>query len=103
MAAAGLSRPVSIPAPRRTWSDNEWDRLRRGASGGGWAASVLGDRLSIADTTVGNPIYSARLRRELSGWKIVSAEVESDPLTYRPGNAEQESARLQGVIEHLLG
>ena len=64
---------------------------------------MLGDRLSVTDSSSGRGIYSARFRRELSGWRIVSAEVENDPANYRPGLPEQESARLQGVIELLLG
>jgi hypothetical protein len=102
MGDAGLIAPTSIPPPRRMWSDRDWDQLRRGTAAGDWVASVVGDRLFLSQAASGKSIYAARLRRELAGWKIVSAEVESDPHTYGPGNAENESARLQTLIERLL-
>ncbi len=103
MGDAGLTSPTSIPAPRRLWSDAEWDRLRRGAAQGGWVASVVGDRLVLSDSIAGKTIYGARFRRELAGWKIVSAEVESDPRIHQPGTAEEETQRLQSLLEALVG
>jgi hypothetical protein len=103
MGDVALVKPTPIPAPRRIWSDAEWDRLRRGPADANWLASVVGDRLLLSDAATANTIYGARLRRELAGWKIVSAEVESDPQIYQPGGAESETERLQSAIEHLLG
>ncbi len=100
--AGGLVQPTPIPAPRRLWSDAEWDRLRRGASGGGWTASLVGDQLNLSQSPPGRNIYRGRFRRELAGWKITSAEVEGDPVTYRPGSPQQESERFQSLIEQLL-
>jgi hypothetical protein len=102
MGDAGLIAPTSIPAPRRMWSDGEWDQLRRGIVGADWVAAVVGDRLLLSQVATGKSIYGARFRRELAGWKIVSADVEGDPSAYQPGSAERESERLQSVIERLL-
>ena len=98
-----LTNPTSIPAPRRMWSDAEWERLRKATAGEDWVATVVGDQLVLAEADTGESIYAARFRRELAGWKIISAEVESDPQTYEPGSAENESERLQSIIERLLG
>ncbi|MGH9279453.1 MAG: hypothetical protein ACRD12_15285 [Acidimicrobiales bacterium] len=103
MGDAGLTAPTSIPAPRRLWSDAEWERLRKGASSGDWSASVAGDRLSLAEAGTDEVLYEARFRRELAGWKIISAEVESDPGSYVPGSEEKESERLQSILERLVG
>lgn len=101
MADEGLISPSSIPPPRRTWTDAEWERLRRGQAGGGWAPSVLGARV-VFSRDPGQPIYSALFNRQLTGWKVVSAEVESQPGVYQPGSPEQESGRLQSVIEGIV-
>jgi hypothetical protein len=90
MADAALVAPISIPPPRRMWSDAEWDTLRRG------------DRLVLSRGATGKNIYAVRFRRDLAGWRIISAEVESDPATYSPGDAQNESERLQSLIERLL-
>ncbi|MCA1691204.1 MAG: hypothetical protein ABR540_07295 [Acidimicrobiales bacterium] len=98
--------PTNVPNPRRTWSDAEWDRIRRGhvpqSPDDPWFAFVEGDRLSIHRRDTGAGIYSVRFRRELSGWRIVSAEVESDPQIHLSGNAAEESRALQTLIESLL-
>jgi hypothetical protein len=99
----GPIRPTPISPPRRLWSDAEWDRLRRGAAGDGWTASLVGDHLTVAQDTTGKVVYAARFRRELAGWKVVAAEVESDPATHHPGRPEEESARLQSILERLVG
>ena len=95
-----LIAPVTIRPPRRTWSDAEWDRLRGGPARDDWVALLVGDRLLLSRS--GTNIYGARFRRELAGWKIVSAEVESDPAFYLPASAERESEQLQSVIEGIL-
>lgn len=98
--------PVTVPNPRRTWTDAEWERIRRGHvpqhADDPWFAFVEGDRLSIHRSTTGAGIYSVRFRRELSGWRIVSAEVESDPQVHLPGNDDEESRALQTLIESLF-
>jgi hypothetical protein len=63
---------------------------------------VLGDRVELSDVVTGKTIYGMHFRRELVGWKIVSAEVESDPRTHQPGRPEEESERLQLVLERLI-
>lgn len=102
MGDAGLNQPVSIPAPRRTWTDDEWHRLRGGRYDGEWDASVVGDRLLLAEGESGQCIYAARFRRELSGWRVMAAEVESDPSVYEPGDPAKESEALQAAIERLV-
>ncbi len=102
MGDEGFRTASSVPAPRRLWSDAEWDRLRKGPGSTEWDASVAGDRLVLSDGETGRNIYAARFRRELAGWKIISAEVESDPDVYVPSSADRESERLQSVIEGLL-
>ena len=96
-----LIAPTTIRPPRRTWSDAEWDRLRGGPARDDWVALLVGDRLLLSRS--GTNIYGARFRRELAGWNIVSAVVESDPKTNRPETPERESERLQFLIERLLG
>jgi thiazole synthase ThiGH ThiG subunit len=76
--------------------------LRRGASAGQWVAVVVGDRVELSNATTGKAIYGMRFRRELTGWKIVSAEVEADPRTHQPDRPEQESDRLQLLLERLV-
>ncbi|MDQ4096963.1 MAG: hypothetical protein M3144_03715 [Actinomycetota bacterium] len=98
---AGLIAPTTIPPPRRTWSDAEWERLRKGPVRDDWVGVLVGDRLELSRS--GRAIYGARFRRELTGWKIVAAEVEGDPTRNRPERPERESERLQFLIERLLG
>lgn len=99
---AGLNEPMTIPAPRRTFTDDEWHRLRGGSGGGDWDAEVVGDRLLLAEADTGMCIYSARFRRELSGWRIMAAEVESDPSVYEPDAPAKESEQLLAIVEGLV-
>ena len=102
-AGTDLIQPSPISAPRRVWSDSEWDAIRRGTSAGDWKASVVGDRVTLGQRSTGRSVYRARFRRELIGWKIVSAEVESHPQSYSAGPPEQESQRLALIIERFVG
>lgn len=101
-----LSRPTPIPNPRRAWSDDDWARIRRGhvpTSGDpNWFAFVEGDRLSLHDSATGAGVYQVRFRRELSGWRIVATEVESDPSVHQRASDAEESAAVQSLIERLL-
>lgn len=101
MADEGLISPSSIPPPRRTWTDAEWERLRRGQASGGWVPSALGARV-VFSPAGGKPVYAALFNRQLTGWKVVSAEVETEPGVHQPGSPEQESGRLQAVIEGIV-
>ena len=98
-----LVQPNPISPPRRVWSDAEWDALRRGTAAGDWQATVVGDLLTLAQRSTGTSVYRARFRRELIGWKIVSAEVESHPQSYSAGPPDQESQRLALIIERFVG
>ena len=100
--ATGPIAPTPIPPPRRTWTDAEWGTLRRGEPAGGWVPAVLGDRVELTSTATGKTIYAMRFRRELTGWKIMSAEVESDPQTHQPDRPEKESDQLQFILERLV-
>ena len=101
-----LSQPQPIPNPRRTWSDDDWGRIRRGnlpTSGDpNWFAFVEGDRLSVHEGATGAAVYRARFQRGLPGWRIVPAEVEADPSAHRLRSPEEESADLQNLIENVL-
>ena len=101
-----LSQPVTIPSPRRTWTDAEWDKIRRAVVASHmqdqWMASAGGDRVTLHHASTGAAIYSARFRRELSGWRVSSAEVEGDADKYKRGTDEQESRALQIYLETLL-
>ena len=101
--AVDLVQPIPISAPRRVWSDAEWDAIRRSTTAGDWQAAVLGDLLTLSQRSTGTSVYLARFRRELVGWKIYSAEVESDPRRYSPGPPEQESQRMALIIERFVG
>jgi hypothetical protein len=102
-AGANLVQPTPIPAPKRVYSDAEWDTIRRATAAGDWQASILGDLLTLAQRGTGRAVYRARFRRQLIGWKIISAEVETDPRHYRPGPPQQESERLALVVERFVG
>ncbi|MDQ3980974.1 MAG: hypothetical protein M3314_15745 [Actinomycetota bacterium] len=103
MPDSELIQPTPITAPRRVWTDAEWDAIRRSPAAGDWEASLVGDTLTLAQRATGTSVYRARFRRELVGWKIVSAEVESHPQRYRAGPLEQESQRLALIIERFVG
>ncbi len=97
-----------IPSPGRTWTDDEWMRIRRGLvpedMDDKWFAFVEGDRLFVHRSATGYGIYEAQFRRQLSGWSIVSAVVENDPTRYARGSDEWESQRLEVFIDmRLLG
>lgn len=102
MPDSDLIQPNPITAPRRVWSDAEWDAIRRATTAGDWEASVVGDLLTLGQRSTGRTVYRARFRRELVGWKIVSAEVESHPQSYRAGPPDQESQRLALIIERFV-
>ena len=97
-----LVQPTSIPAPRRIWSDAEWDKIRRSAPTGDWEAEVVGDLLYLSQRSTGRTVFRARFRRELIGWKTVLAEVEGDPESYDSGSPQQESQRLELLIERFV-
>jgi hypothetical protein len=102
MPDSELIQPTPITAPRRVWTDAEWDAIRRRPAAGDWEASLVGDLLTLALRSTGRSIYRARFRRELIGWKIVSAEVEGHPQSYSAGPPEQESQRLALIIERFV-
>lgn len=103
MATSGndLVQPTPIPAPRRVWSDAEWDKIRRSSASGDWEATLLGDLLTVAQRSTGRTVYRVRFRRELAGWKIVTAEVEGDAGSYSAGPPDQESQRLVLLVERF--
>lgn len=102
-AGTDLIQPSPISVPRRVWSDAEWDAIRKSTAADDWEASVVGDLLTLGQRSTGRSVFRARFRRELIGWKIVSAEVESHPQSYSAGTPEQESQRLALIIERLVG
>jgi hypothetical protein len=97
-----------IPSPRRSWTDDEWMRIRQGLVPSGqddkWFAFVEGDRLFIHRSATGYGIYEAQFRRQLTGWNVMMAMVENDPARYARGSDEWESQRLEVLIDmRLLG
>lgn len=104
--------PISAPQalvelPRRVWSDEEWERTRRGLMSGSmdekWDVFAEGDVLFIHRSWTGYGIFEATFApAEGGGWRIAGAVVERDPERYGGKNDERDCVLMEMVISGIV-
>lgn len=82
-----ISLPRPHPVPAVSWSDGDWERIRRGLRARDtderWVAVVSEGVLHLHRSVGGAEIYRVRVARVRGGWRPVEALVEADPGRHR--------------------
>ncbi|MFF5447558.1 hypothetical protein [Streptomyces sp. NPDC012888] len=104
--------PITVPGPvdklpDRVWTDDEWDRIRRGYKARDmdekWNAFVEHDVLFMHRSWTGYGVYEASFAPAPGGgWRIASAVVEADGDRYRSKGAEYDCLMLELVISAII-
>ncbi|MEV8593538.1 hypothetical protein [Streptomyces sp. NPDC052012] len=99
-------RPV-VQLPDRVWSDEEWDRIRRGYRARGmdekWNVFVEGDVLLMHRSWTGRGIYEVSFVPVAGrGWRIASAVVEADGKRLRNMGDAYHCLMMELVISAIV-
>ncbi|GAA3499217.1 hypothetical protein GCM10019016_063210 [Streptomyces prasinosporus] len=109
---SGRIRPISVPqpmprVPRRVWSDQDWERIRRGYRARGmdekWNVFTEGEVVFLHRSWTGRGIYAATFAPvDDGGRRIVRAVVERDPKRYRGTDDDYDCVMLELVISAIV-
>lgn len=99
-------RPVS-QLPDRVWSDEDWDRIRRGYRARDmdekWNIFVEGDVLFMHRSWTGHGVYEASFAPATGGGRrIASAVVEADGKRYRSMGDEYDCLMMELIISAIV-
>lgn len=115
--------PVLAPAPLtllpdRLWTDAEWDRIQLGVRGRSmdekWHVFTEGPTAFLHRSWTGNGMYEVTFApvgseggsgsgdSSGSGWRIVAAQVETDPERYRSRGEEFEALMIELVLGSVV-
>lgn len=103
-----MSLPQPMPrVPQRVWSDEDWERIRRGYSARGmdekWNVFTEGEVVFLHRSWTGRGIYAATLAPvDDGGRRIVHAVVERDPKRYRGTDDDYDCVMLELVISAIV-
>jgi O-acetyl-ADP-ribose deacetylase len=101
-----LSKPETIGAPVRRWSDAEWERIRLGHHSSEmedkWNAFIEDQQLFLHRSWTGFGIYEASFVRDGDGWMITTARVTGDREIYKRGTDAYETLMLEALIGGVL-
>ncbi|MFF8814771.1 hypothetical protein [Streptomyces pactum] len=104
-------RPVSVPRPmprlpRRIWSDQDWERIRRGYEARDmeerWDVFTEGRVVFVHRSWTGYGIYAATFAPVDGGWRIADAVVERDPERYGGTDDAYDRVMLELVISAVV-
>lgn len=98
--------PLAV-LPDRVWTDEEWQRIRRGHLAGGaadkWSVFVEGDRLFAHRGWSGRGVYEAGFAPAPGGgWRITDAVVESDPELHPFSTVVRDVTMLQIIVSGVV-
>ncbi|MFE4975609.1 ADP-ribosylglycohydrolase family protein [Kitasatospora sp. NPDC056651] len=96
-----MSLPRPHPVPPLSWSDGDWERIRRGLrardTDGHWTAVVSEGVLHLHRAADGAEIYRVRVTRVRGGWRPAEALVEADPGRHRAWDDHSVLPALLGL------
>ena len=96
---------IFLPAPSRTWSPDEWDRIALGHVARDmddkWNSFVDRDRLYLHRSWTGRRMYEAQFETNGDSRKITEALLWSDE-RYDPMSIDSESLQLEVIVETVL-
>ena len=97
-----LSKPHAIRPPKRIWTEPQMARIRKGYEAQvmeeKWHAFMEGDRIFVARSWTGLLCYKADFALSPKGWRMFSAEAESNLDRYYPGTDALATVELESVI-----
>ncbi|MFJ1843624.1 MULTISPECIES: hypothetical protein [unclassified Streptomyces] len=93
--------------PRRIWSDDDWERIRRGYSSRDmdekWDVFTEGDVVFLHRSWTGNGVFAATFAPvDDGGWRIAGAVVERDRERYRGADDDYDCLMLELVISAIV-
>lgn len=93
--------------PRRVWSDEDWERIRRGYSARGmdekWHVFTEAETVFVHRSWTGRGIFAATFAPvDGGGWRVAHAEVERDPTRYRGTDDDYDCLTLELVISAVV-
>ncbi|MGW6023386.1 hypothetical protein [Streptomyces sp. NPDC055099] len=98
-------RPVT-QLPERVWTDEEWDRIRRGYRAQDmdqkWNVFVEDNVLFMHRSWTGHGVYEATFAPTTGGRRIASAVVEADRERYRSVGDEYDRLMLELIISAIV-
>ncbi|WCD83956.1 hypothetical protein KPP03845_100275 [Streptomyces xanthophaeus] len=103
-----ITAPKPVPLlPDRVWTDEDWDRIRRGYAAGDmdqkWNVFAEGDVVFMHRSWTGLGVYAASFAPVADGGRrISSAVVESDGERYRSMGDEYDRLMIELIISAIV-
>ncbi|WP_326763554.1 hypothetical protein OG978_02255 [Streptomyces sp. NBC_01591] len=103
-----INAPRPVPQlPDRVWTDEDWDRIRRGYRARGmdekWNIFVEADVVLMHRSWTGHGVYEASFAQVTGGGrKIASAVVEADGERYRSMGDEYDRLMMELIISAIV-
>ncbi|MER6844661.1 hypothetical protein, partial [Streptomyces platensis] len=107
-AAGATAVPQPMPQlPQRVWSDEDWERIRRGHSSRDmdekWDAFAEGEVVFLHRSWTGYGVFAATFApADGGGWRVAHAVVERDPERYRGTDDDYDCLMLELVIRGIV-